>query len=143
MRTTPTCQKKTKGGNEMAHETILYISDQAAGSDPTLAALKATGYEVVSTDSSIQAIALLFIMHSPAGIVLHDRAEEQSSFDVARSLRALRPDVPIVLLCGDRTDRLPPYVDACVNTKQPLEKLTSAVHCWLTAKRLPAHSGQL
>jgi DNA-binding NtrC family response regulator len=127
----------------MARETILYISDPAAVSDPILAALKTTSYEVVSTDSSTQAIALLFIMHSVAGIVLRDRAAQQTSFDVARSLRALRPDVPIVLLCGDRIDRLPTYVDAWVNTAQPIEKLTSEVQHSLTAERFPEHRHQL
>jgi len=133
-----------EGRNAMARETILYISDKAAASDSILAALKTTGYEVVSTDISTQAIALLFIMHSVTGIVLRDRAGEHTSFDVARSLRALRPDVPIVLLCEDRIDRLPTYVDACVNTGQPIERLTSEVQHWLTAERFPVvHRGQL
>ena len=91
----------------MAGDTILYISDQATGSDSVLAALKAAGYEVVTTNSSTQALALLFLIHSAAAIVFNQRAEEQTSFDLARSLRKIRPDVPMVLLCGGQIDCLP------------------------------------
>jgi DNA-binding NtrC family response regulator len=126
----------------MKHETILYISDQTTSRDSVIGALENTGYEVVSTNSSTQVIALLYIMHSVAAVVLHHRAEEQTSFDVACSLRAIGPGVPIVLLCRDQIDRLPSCVDACVRTGQPLEKLTSEVQSLLTAKGLPVHSAQ-
>jgi hypothetical protein len=83
----------------MTDETILYISDETANNDSVLAALKATGYEVVNTNSSTQAIALLFFQHSIAGVVLNHRARERARFDIARSLRAIRSDIPIVLPC--------------------------------------------
>src|ERR1700694_920057 len=44
-------------------------------------------------------------MHSVVAVVLSHRAKEQASFDLARSLRAIRPDVPIVL-CRDQIDSL-------------------------------------
>ena len=43
---------------------ILYLSDEVTGGDPAIGALEAAGYEVVSTDSSNQAIALFFVMRS-------------------------------------------------------------------------------
>jgi voltage-gated potassium channel Kch len=52
------------------HETILYISDHATNSDSVIIELEATGYDVVSTDSSTEGIALLYLMHSVAGVVL-------------------------------------------------------------------------
>jgi DNA-binding NtrC family response regulator len=85
--------------NAMERGTILYISDQPTSSNSVSAALKTAGYEVVSTNSPTQAIALLFLMRSVAAVVLNQWAREQSSFDVARRLRAIRPDVPIILLC--------------------------------------------
>jgi CheY-like chemotaxis protein len=127
----------------MAEETILYVSDQTANSNSVLAALKATGYEVVSTSSATQAIALLYILHRIAGVVLNRRPREQTPIDVARSLRAIRPDVPIVLLCGDQVNRSPSAVDACVDTSQPLEKLTAAVRRLLVAKRFQLLIAQL
>ncbi len=125
----------------MTNETILYLSDQTANSNSMLAALKASGYEVVGTNSAPQAIALLYILHTVAGVVLNLRASERNT-SVARSLQAIRPDVPIVLLCGDRIDRLPSCLDACVDTGQPLERLTAAVRRLLTAKGLREFSPQ-
>jgi DNA-binding NtrC family response regulator len=126
----------------MTNETILYLSDQATNSNSVLAALKATGYEVVSTNSATQAIALLYVLHTVAGVILNRRAREQNRIDVPRSLRAIRPDVPIVLLCGDQINRLPSSVDGCVDTAQPLEKVIAAVRRLLTAKSLREFSPQ-
>jgi len=122
----------------MTNETILYLSDQTANSNSMLAALKASGYEVVGTNSAPQATALLYILHTVAGVVLNLRASERNTSDVARSLQAIRPDVPIVLLCGEEINHWP----SCVDAGQPLERLTAAVRRLLTAKGFPVHSAQ-
>jgi CheY-like chemotaxis protein len=127
----------------MTDETILYISDQTANNDSLLAALKATGYEVVSTNSSTQAIALLYLLHSIAGVVLNHRARERAKFDIARSLRAIRSDIPIVLLSRGQIDPLPSWVDACISTAQSLEKVAAAVRRLLVAKRFQLLIAQL
>ena len=119
----------------MMDETILYVSDQTANNDSALSALKTTGYEVVSTNSSTQAIALLFLLHSVAGVVLNHRARERAKFDIARSLRAIRSDIPIVLLCRGQIDCPPSWVDACINAGQSLENVAAAVRRLLVAKR--------
>lgn len=119
----------------MARETILYIFDSGRDTDAAFAVLKTAGYEVVSTNSGMQAVALLFILHPIAAVVLDHRAPEPTSFEVARSLKAVRPDVPIVLLCRDQFDRLPPSVDVCVSTRQPLARLTSEVRRLLASGR--------
>jgi DNA-binding NtrC family response regulator len=126
----------------MQHNTILHISDRANISSSVLAALKETGCEVVSTNSPTEAVALLYIMHSVAAVVLDNRAREQASFDLAQSLRSIAPGVPIVLLCRDQIDHLPPSVDSCVRTSQPPEKLTSELQSLLTAKACPVLSAQ-
>lgn len=118
----------------MMRETILYISGYATGSDSVFAALETSGYEVVSTTSLRQAIALLYVIHSVAGVVLHPGAGDQTSFDTARSLRTIHPDARILLLCPDQIDPLPSCVDARVSTEQPLEKLASEVRSQLMAK---------
>ena len=127
----------------MTDETILYVSDQTANNNSVLAALKAAGYEVVSTNSATQAIALLYVLHTVAGVVLNHRARERAKFDIAGSLRAIRSDVPIVLLCDDQITRLPSSEDACVDTGQPLEKLAAAVRRLLAAKRFQMLIAQL
>ena len=112
------------------HNTILHISDRANSSNSVLAALKETGCEVVSTNSPTEGVALLYIMHSVAAVVLDNRAREQASFDVAQSLREIRPNVPVMLLCGDQIDNLPSWTDRCVSTT----KLTSTLQHLLTAE---------
>src|SRR5258708_19530140 len=105
----------------MARKTILYISNQATGSDSALAALEATGYEIVRTNRSTQAVALEYIMHSVAAVVLHHRSGEQTGSDVARSMRAICPDVPILLLFCDQIPPLPPYAADSVTTCHPAD----------------------
>jgi len=87
----------------------------------------------------MQAIALLLILHPVAAAVLHSQEGEQTSLDVARSLRAVRPDVPIIVMCRDLIDRLPPCVDACVSTREPLANLTSGLKSLLTAKQVNSY----
>ncbi len=110
----------------MRHQTILFISTQEMSGNSVLAAVKATGYRVVSTTST-QAVALLFIMHCTA-VVLLDRGEgEKNNFDLARNLRAICRDVPIILLSPTTISPLSSDIDACVSTSLPLTNLTSAV----------------
>jgi DNA-binding NarL/FixJ family response regulator len=137
-----TCFVEDEGGNTVEHETILYISDPAVSSDSVILELEATGYEVVSTDSSTQGIALLYLMHSVAAVVLHHPAEDGTCFKLAQSLRAIHPGVPIVLLSRDPIHFLPPCVDACVITEQPFEKVASAVRTLLTEEPFEVHSAQ-
>jgi DNA-binding NarL/FixJ family response regulator len=125
------------------HETILYISDHAASSDSVTLELEAEGYEVVSTDSASQGAALLYIMHSVAAVVLHYQPEDRTWFKFAQSLRAIHPGVPIILLSRDPILCLPPWVDACVGTEQPLEEVASAVHSLLTGEPFEVHIADL
>jgi len=136
------CFDKNEGENTMERETILYISDQETNSDSALTALTGTGYEVVSTDSSTQAVALLFIMRSAIAVVLNHQAGDRTTLDLARSLRGVRPDVPIILLCGEQVNHLPSYLDACVDTGQSIEKLTAALRRRLTIKGFQEFSPQ-
>jgi DNA-binding NtrC family response regulator len=122
----------------LAIESILYISDHGTSSNSVLAALEATDCEVVGTDSATQAVALLFIMHSVAVIVLHYRTRERTSFDLVQSLQAIRPGVPIILLCCEQVAPLPAGVEASgvylYDAGQPREKLTAQVRRLLTAE---------
>jgi DNA-binding response OmpR family regulator len=119
----------------MTREIILYIrSNDETRDNSLIAALDANTYEVVSTDSSTEAVALLYIMHSVAAVVLDQQAMEQASFDIMRSLRTICPDVPIIVLCHDQIDGLSSTVDHYVTAGQPLEKLTWELRGFLEAK---------
>jgi DNA-binding NtrC family response regulator len=112
------------------HKTILHISDRENTSNSALAELEETGCKVVSTNSPAEGVALLYIMHSVAAVLLDSRAREQVSFDVAQSLRKIRPNVPVMLLCGDQIDTSPSWTDGCVSA----DELTSALQHLLTAE---------
>ena len=60
----------------MNHHIILHISDRADSSNSALAALKEAGYEIVSTNSPTEGVALLYIMHSVAAVVSISRRED-------------------------------------------------------------------
>ena len=114
----------------MEHHIILYISDQANDSNSVLAALREAGCEVVNTNSPTEGVALLYIMHTVTAVVLDERSREHASFDVARCLRKIRPNVPVMIQCGEQIDTSPASTDSCVST----DKLTSALQDLLTAE---------
>lgn len=134
-------------GNRMKRKTILYVSNQASSGNAVSDALQAAGYEVVTTNT-IDAVALLYILHSIAAVVL--RAREQAGLDV-RNIRAMCPDVPIVLLYRGRTKFVPSRVDsgdAYVATVQSLATVAAAVRRLVAKKpatscpRRPESSGK-
>jgi DNA-binding NtrC family response regulator len=114
----------------MKHKTILYITGGKSSSNSMVAALKETGCEVVSANSPTEGIALLYIMHSVAAVVVDNRSREQASFDVTESLREIRPDVPLMIQCSDQIDSPTSWTDECMST----DKLTFALRHLLTAE---------
>jgi hypothetical protein len=124
---------KMLGKFMMSYETILYISGHTVRNDPNVAALEAAGYEVLSA-SPTQAVALLFVLHCIGVVVLNQEAEEQGSLDVVGSLRTICRDIPILMLVREEPCHLPPGVEVCLNARQALEQLTSAVSRLLVAK---------
>jgi DNA-binding NtrC family response regulator len=107
----------------MMGDTILYVPDHAV-STSVLSAIKLVGYDVVSTDSVNQALALLFVMRSAAAVVLDLRSNEDIGFEFARELRAIHAGVPILLRCCQHVGSLPSWIDAYVSVSEPLERLT-------------------
>ena len=107
-------------------KTILFISSQKTSSNSVLAAVKATGCRVVSSTST-QAIALLFIMHCVAVVLVDGAGSDDTGFELARRLRSICPVAPIVLLSPTPISPLPSHIDACVSTAPPLTNVTFAV----------------
>jgi len=118
--------------DSLTRDTILYVSNREAGSNPLLMVLEANGYDVVSANSSV-AMAMDFVMHSVAVVVLDQLAGVQTCTDLAERLQAVRPDVPIILLSSKPIGLLPPWVAACVSAGEPIEKLTSTLEMMLNA----------
>jgi len=114
----------------MEHKTILYITAGESNSNSALAELDEMGYEIVSANSPTEGVALLYVMHSVAAVVLDNRARQRAGFDVAQSLRQIRPNIRVMLLCGDQIDSSPSWTDKCVST----DKLTYALRHLLAAE---------
>ena len=108
----------------MERETVLYISDQRTCSQEISGALNAAGFEVVAANRFTQAVALLYILRSVDAVVL--QVGKQAALDV-RSVRAMCPDVPIVLLGRSQTYLLPSGADTYINAAQALTTLAAAI----------------
>ena len=115
----------------MEHETVLYISDKRTCSKAISNALNAAGFEVVAADRFTQAMALLYILHSVDAVVL--QAREQVTLDV-QNVRAMCPDVPIVILGRSQSYRLPSGADTYLSAAQALTTLAAAIQHVMTSK---------
>jgi DNA-binding NtrC family response regulator len=98
--------------------TILYIFDRSNRSNAVLAAIKQTGCEVLSTDSLTQGVALLYILGQVSAVVLDNQVRKHANFDVAKSLKTIRPWVPVVLRCCDPIHSSLSLTDNCVSTNE-------------------------
>jgi DNA-binding response OmpR family regulator len=126
----------------MERETVLYISDQRSCSKAISVALNEAGFDVVATNRFTQAVALLYILRSVDAVVLQVR--EQATLDV-RSVRAMCPDVPIVLLGRSQSYLLPTGADTYISAAQALTTLAAAIQHIVTSKpatRCPRRCGK-
>jgi DNA-binding NtrC family response regulator len=98
--------------------TILYIFDRSNRYNAVLAAIKQTGCEVFSTDSPTQGVALLYILGQVSAVVLDSQFRKHANFDVAESLKTIRPRVPLVLRCCDQIHSSLSLTDNCVSTDE-------------------------
>ncbi len=128
-----------KGAKMIKHNIILHISDRANSRNSVLAAFKETGWEIVSTNSPTEGVALLYIMRSVAAVLLDDRTRGEASFDVAHSLRKLQPNVPIIGVCSDNIDSPLSWTDGCVST----DRLASELQHLLTTEPVPENTESL
>lgn len=116
----------------MERETVLYIFDQPTCCKPISDTLNAAGFEVVATNRFTQAVALLYILHSVDAVVLQVR--EQAAALGVRSIRAMCPDVPIVLLGTSQSYLLPSGADTYITAAQALTTLAAAIQHIVTSK---------
>jgi DNA-binding NtrC family response regulator len=88
----------------MEQHTVLYISGRAGSNNSVLHAIKEAGCDVVRRNSPTEGVALLYILGKVAAVVLDSCVREQAGFDVAQSLRRIRPSVPLMLECDQPAD---------------------------------------
>ncbi len=125
------CKLVRGRGLKMERETVLYISDQRSCSKAISDALDAAGFDVVATNRFTQAVALLYILRSVDAVVLP--ARERVTLEV-RSVRAMCPDVPIVILGRSQRYLLPSGADIYINAAQGLTTLAAVIQRAVTSK---------
>lgn len=83
------------------HGSVLFVDDEEALARLGQELLQRLGYEVVSSTSSTQALAVFQSMPQHFDLVVTDQTMPQMTGErLAQELRRIRPDIPIILCTG-------------------------------------------
>jgi len=125
-----TCDPTCHWDASMRRATILCIDDESTGLLLRKMLLEAEGYHVMTACSGHDGLAALQSSHVDA-VVLDYRMPEMNGDEVARQMRKVWPEIPIVLLSGypqDVPEDMLNYVNAYIwKGGNPAELLT-AIH---------------
>lgn len=131
------------------HPTLLCIDDQAAYLPARKAFLESQGYQVLIASSGRNGLEIL--QQRPIdGVIVDYRMPEMDGGEVAREIRRIRPDLPIIMLSGFPQE-IPPlvraFVDALVLKGLNLSLLLAALEALLPdsvlKRRPPTASKQI
>jgi CheY-like chemotaxis protein len=84
---------------EKQNAIILCIDDERAGLEARRELLEIDGYEVLTAQSGEQGLGL-FVSHPIDAVVLDYKMPGMNGDRVARQMRRIKPDVPILMLSG-------------------------------------------
>ncbi|MBE9572348.1 MAG: PAS domain S-box protein [Proteobacteria bacterium] len=100
-------EKETGEAIPTGHQRILFVDDEPALVDIGKKMLEHLGHEVVVRTSSLEALEAFRNNSERFDLVISDKTMPQmTGFDLARELKQIRPDIPIILCTGfsDTTD---------------------------------------
>ena len=100
-------EKETVEAIPTGHQRILFVDDEPALVDIGKKMLEHLGHEVVIRTSSLEALEAFRNNPERFDLVISDKTMPQmTGFDLARELKQIRPDIPIILCTGfsDTTD---------------------------------------
>ncbi len=109
----PAIEKKVEEEKETGevihteHQRILFVDDEPALVDIGKKMLEHLGHEVIIRTSSLEALEAFWNNPDRFDLVISDKTMPQmTGFDLARELKQIRPDIPIILCTGfsDTTD---------------------------------------
>jgi PAS domain S-box-containing protein len=104
---TPVGEVRTDPGGGDA-ETILFVDDEPDVQQSMQALLELLGYRALTASSGAEALTRYKQHAAEIDLVITDRTMPgMLGNDLARELRALRPDLPIILITGGATDSVP------------------------------------
>ncbi len=118
----------------MSRLTLLYVTDDPSAQASLERSLSRAAFDSVLTSSSVQALALLFVNRKISAVVLDQQLKARPSLALARAMRSLRPDVPIVLLSPETMKELPNCLDACVCTDRDADTLVPVLNKLVTER---------
>jgi signal transduction histidine kinase/ActR/RegA family two-component response regulator len=82
-------------------ETILFIDDEKMLVDMNKKMLETLGYQVITETDPVQAMEVFKDRNNRIDIVITDKTmPRMTGFDAAREIRALRPDMPVLICSG-------------------------------------------
>ncbi len=100
-------EKETGEAIPTGHQRILFVDDEPALVDIGKKMLEHLGHEVIIRTSSLEALEAFRNNPERFDLVISDKTMPQmTGFDLARELKQIRPDIPIILCTGfsDTTD---------------------------------------
>jgi CheY-like chemotaxis protein len=100
-------EKETGEAIPTGHQRILFVDDEPALVDIGKKMLEHLGHEVIIRTSSLEALEAFRNNPERFDLVISDKTMPQmTGFDLARELKQIRPDIPIILCTGfsDATD---------------------------------------
>lgn len=102
---------------------ILCIDDDGAGLEARKELLEISGYEVLTAQSGENGLGL-FVSHPIDAVVLDYKMPGMNGDRVARQMRRVKPDVPILMLSG--------YCDLPLNELSCVDAFLSKGESWST-----------
>ena len=114
----------------MSTHAVLYVSDDLSTVDSSALELEGAGLEIVSTTSTSDAIALVFVNRRVEAVVLDKQRDTQTSLGLARVLKSLR-NIPVILVSTKSIYPLPKSIDACVCLNDVVRELPRLVEAIL------------
>lgn len=103
---------------------VLFLAKSAPSLDFMLTQMKSGGLDVTLALTSDDGVALCLGNHF-AAVVLDASLIRKDDWTVAKSLKLIKPGLPIVLLDprSSRRDTLPPDIDVCASCDDPRDVL--------------------
>jgi CheY-like chemotaxis protein len=116
--------------------TLLWIDDFQVGLEMYRAMFERLGYRVLTASSGEMGIQMA-ASHQVDLVVTDYEMPGMNGEAVAFALKALKPNVPVILFSGSTTlsDRALHLVDACCDKAGSREELLAAIHFLLQKKR--------
>jgi DNA-binding NtrC family response regulator len=109
------------------HHSVLCIADEHTDTGAVTASIRLAGCDPLTMNDWNQGIAQYFVNRQIEAVVLDYRGQEGVGICLAKALRSIRADVPILLITTKKIDPAPKGIDLCVCAAEASEELSSVL----------------